>query len=377
MVPLLLALGASLLGFSPLGTSSPENRPCAASLPKGPAVPAPIVLETSCGGFRLESDGDVTRLPAGSPARRSGTGRRYGVDLRIVRTRPGRIVLRRAGRNEWRSSGLYPRDGGSHAFGPGSFAFASHRRGVFLTDLRSPERLVLPGVGLYPLAFLRGGSLLVVDGGWGPSISVLSPTGVLLRRYRYRPRHGYAFDERTESLFFVTPGRLLVRARGTGVRVVRPLRRVDGWLSLSGPHLSLQDEDTFTVLRRDGTPVSRWTWPRSRRSGIDYGFVASEDARTFAFRTFTRERGTRGRVVVYLLRPGERRATPVYRHRGTQLGCGTGASLHWDGRFLLYSTTGRRLVIVDSRDGSIRDLGKLAALVPGRGLRAHWLGGAR
>ena len=368
MVSLLLALGASLLG-----AFSTEGRPGAAPLPKGPGVPAPVVFKTSCGTFRLERDGEVRRLPAGWLAARSGgTGRRYGADLRIVRTRPGRIILRREGREVWRSSGLYRNDGGSNAFGPSSYAFASYRRGVFLTDLSGDERLVVRGVGLEPLAFRRDGSLLVVA--WRPraSISVVSPSGAVLRRYRYRPRHGFAFDQRTESLFFVTPGHLLVQARGTALDVVRPVRRLDGWLSLAGPHLTLQAERAFTVLRRDGTLVSRWTWPESKRSIIDYGFVASDDARTFAFRTFTRERGRRGRIVVYLLRPGEKRPLAVYRHRGEQLGCGTGAHLAWHGRSLLYSSTSGDVALVDAHDGSVRDLGRLTARLPGRAAFVYW-----
>ena len=55
-------------------------------------------------------------------------------------------------RNErviWRSSGAYRDLTGDVAFGPHGLAFASYRRGVFLTDLRGPERLVAPGRSLF------------------------------------------------------------------------------------------------------------------------------------------------------------------------------------------------------------------------------------
>jgi hypothetical protein len=50
------------------------------------------------------------------------------------------------------------------------------------------------------------------------------------------------------------------RADGTAAEVVRPLRELDGWLALVGPHLTLSDfahrgpsdEIRFAVLARDG-----------------------------------------------------------------------------------------------------------------------------
>src|SRR5207248_4193123 len=110
--------------------------PCRAPLPRAPAVPAPLVAWSSCGAFRIRTDGRVVRLPRHWLARHSGgTGRRWEAKLDIRRNRPGRYVLVREGRVVWRSRGLYPNDGGSIAFGPGRFAFASYRRGVFMTDL--------------------------------------------------------------------------------------------------------------------------------------------------------------------------------------------------------------------------------------------------
>ena len=59
------------------------------------------------------------------------------------RNSAGAYFLLRHGHLVWRSHDLYPNDGSSIAFGPHSFAFASYRRGVFLTNLDGPERLVL------------------------------------------------------------------------------------------------------------------------------------------------------------------------------------------------------------------------------------------
>jgi hypothetical protein len=52
--------------------------PCRAAIPAGPPVPAPIVMWTSCGAYRLARDGRVAALPRHWLARHSGgTGRRW------------------------------------------------------------------------------------------------------------------------------------------------------------------------------------------------------------------------------------------------------------------------------------------------------------
>jgi hypothetical protein len=169
-----------------------SGQPCLAPLPRGPAVPAPIVLWTSCGAFRLDPDGATARLPRHWLAQHgSGTGRRYGADLALRRTRDGRILLLRHGRVVWRSHDVYPRDSGDVAFGPRVFAFASYRRGVFVTDLRGPERLVVSGRGLYPYAFTRSGRLFVTG---GRAIALVPPGAGVIQRFPYRARNGLALD---------------------------------------------------------------------------------------------------------------------------------------------------------------------------------------
>ena len=377
LLALVLVLAAATLGA---GTAR-EQRTCPAVPPTGPEVPAPLVLRTSCGGFLLARDGTVTRLPQRwFDVRAGGTGRRYGADLRIRRTASGRIVLGRNGHVVWRSDGLFRRDAGSIAFGPGAFAFAAYRRGIFVTDLRSPERLVVRGVGLYPLAFLGDGTLLVVRGGWGPSVIRVTRDGSVVERHRYRPRNGYVFEERTETLHLVRPDRMLVEATVSGARVVRPLGALDGWLGLAGPFLTLSDfaheghSDVirYAVLQQDGRVVSRWSWRAPQGAGIDSGPTPSLDGGSFGFRTVTRPRGD---VVVYLLRAGVTRPAPVLRYRGSQVGCGVGASFAWKGRYVLYSATDGPAAVFDARTRRVVSLAVLqSALSRSRWERpsTHW-----
>src|SRR6266700_5676928 len=100
---------ATLLAAAALASTTAPAHPCRARLPRGPAVPAPIVLWTTCGGYRVAADGTVSRLPRHWLVRHgSGTGRRYGAHLDIRRTRAGGFLLLFKGRVVWRSSSLYP-----------------------------------------------------------------------------------------------------------------------------------------------------------------------------------------------------------------------------------------------------------------------------
>src|SRR6266849_6155238 len=226
---------ATLLAAAAFAAAPSQAHPCRAPLPHGPVVPAPVVLWTSCGSFQLARDGQVIRLPRHWLAKYgSGTGRRYGAHLDIRRTHPGGFLLLLRGRVVWRSSGLYPGDGGGVAFGPHSFAFASYRRGVFLTDLHGAERLVARGRGLYPYSFTSSGDLIVSG---ARSITLVSPTGTFLRRFRYRAHNGYGFDEQADTLYYVAPAGRLAAAQGTHVVLERTLAHTDGMLSVARPNL--------------------------------------------------------------------------------------------------------------------------------------------
>jgi hypothetical protein len=273
---------ATLLAAAALGAAPPHAHPCRTPLPHGPAVPSPIVLWTSCGSFQLAPDGRVSRLPRHWLAKQgSGTGRRYGAHLDIRRSHSGRFLRLLRGRVVWRSSGLYPGDGGGVAFGPHSFAFASYRRGVFLTDLHGAERLVTRGRGLYPYSFTSSGDLFVSG---ARAITLLSPAGVMLRRFRYRVQNGYGFDEQTDTLYYVTPTGRLAAAHGTHVELKRTLPHTDGMLSVARPNLLVfSGSHSITATSRDGTVIAKAHWSSSHLNS-DAGVSVSADRRSFAFR---------------------------------------------------------------------------------------------
>jgi hypothetical protein len=339
--------------------------PCRAPLPRAPALPAPVVAWSSCGAFRVATDGRVSRLPRHWLALHgSGTGRRWGAKLAIRRNRAGRHFLLRRGRVVWRSRGLYPDDAGSIAFGPGLFAFASYGRGVFLTDLQHAERLVVRGQALYPLDFTEDGDLVVVA---RHELVLVSRAGSVVRRLRFRPRNSFALDGRSGTLFFVTPGGRLAAAHDRRVQLGRSVATIGGPISTPARGVVVfGGMRTIVVTRADGSIVARARW-RSSRVGSDSGVSASPDGRLFAFRlTDARPGSKRATATVYFLRAGATRAVPILRHRLGPSGCAVGANLFWRGHFLLYSSTDGHRAIVDTATRAVTDLTSLAAALPHR-----------
>jgi len=349
-----------------LATAATPAAPCRAPLPEGPpAVPAPIAFKTSCGGFRLETSGRVTRLPPGwFAAHASGTGRRFGADLKLRRNRAGRILILRGGQLVWRSRDLYPNDAADVAFGPNAFAFSSYRRGVFLTDLRRPERLVFPGRGRFPHDFFTSGRLIVTG---GRAIAVLSPAGRVERRYLYSRRGGYAFDGDSNTLFFVTPRARLAILRESRLRIGRRLG-FDGMISFTKPgRLLFFGARSLTLADRDGRLIASTRWPRGRIDVLDSGAAVSPDGRRVAFRlSDARPGATKGNAVLFVLSAGQTRARSIYRHHLGSLGCASGASMHWHGRHLLYGSADGQLAIIDGVSGRRRDLSRFAEALPRR-----------
>src|SRR4051794_8087145 len=355
---------ATVLAAAALAATTAPAHPCRAALPRGPAMPAPLVLWTSCGGFQVARDGEVSRLPRHWLARHgSGTGRRYGAHLDIRRTRPGRFLLLRKGRIVWRSSGLYP-GGGSVAFGPQSFAFASYRHGIYRTDLRGAERLVARGRGLYPYSFTSSGDLIVTG---THAITLVAPSAGPLRRYSYRTRNGYGFDERSSTLYYVTPAGRLATIGGTHAKLERSLRNVDGMLSVARPNrLVFSGARSITATTRRGTVIATAHW-RSAHLNSDSGVAISADGNAFAFRLSDAHPGAHSSTAtVYLLKAGGTGGQPIYEHHLGASGCAVGAGFSWHGSNLLYSSSDGTLVMFDTRAHTNINLTNFAIGLPHR-----------
>lgn len=319
-------------------------------------MPAAIVLSNGCGAYRLERDGTIVKLPRHWLARHgSGTGRTYGADLELGASHGGRTVVTRHGRPVWRSA-VHRGGTGNVAFGPHALAFSTYRGGVYLTDLRGPERLVLRGTGLYAYDFDARGRLLVAGPKW---LAVLAPDGRTLRRYRFRRANGYAFDSRTGTLYFVTRAGELAAADGSRLRRIRPLR-VDGAMTFSRPGLLVfQGGYGVSVTRTDGALVARASWRRSGLSRLDSGISVAPDGRAFAFRLTDGGRSAPRRAAIEVLRPGESRLHTIDVHRLLPSGCAVGANLRWHGSSLLYDSSDGRVAVFDTSRRRAVELGSI------------------
>lgn len=354
---------------------------CRAPLPHGPAVPAAIVVQTSCGWFDLKPSGRVARLPR-SPVGfgRGGIAedgsRHYGADLFIRRTHPGRFIVWRLRRTPtgrltrtviWRSSRDYYNTGDENAFGPHLFAFDDYYHGIYLTDLRHSERMVMRGRGISPIGFTRVGDLLISMPGY--SIAVVAPTGRLLRRFSYSGRNSFTWDEHTDTLYFVRPDGMLAAAHGADVRLIRRLTGIEGGIWFTPPRLLVfNGRRSVTITNLNGKLIARDRWPRSPIDNFDSGLSVSPDGRTFAFRLSSAHPGARhGDAVVYVLHAGQSKTRAIYRHRLGPSGCAVGASMEWHGRYLLYSSADGQRAVLDTSTGRRVSLMRLLHRIPQRG----------
>jgi hypothetical protein len=286
------------------------------------------------------------------------------------------MTLRLRGKVLWRSADSYRNTVTSIAFGPGLFAFSVYRRGVYLTNLRSPERLVVRGRNAYPLDFTRSGRLIVLG---KRVISLVSKLGRPSRDLAYAPSRGVALDPRSDVLYFVTPDDVLVTLQGTRVRRVASVAAIGGSFGLADPGLLIWgSEHTLTVTTRNTEVVASATWP-ARLGSADLGVRPSADGALFAFRLSNASPGRRNAGShVLVLRRGGHVAHEIFSHRYAQVGCGLLGNMSWHGHSLLYDSGLGRPVIFDiDRDTRSLALGGFALRLPHQGKHdvptAAWL----
>jgi hypothetical protein len=342
--------------------------PCLQPPVRGPALPAAIVAVDDCGAFLAREDGRVERLPRHWLARHSSwTGRVYGPKLQVRFVRR-RLELRVDERAVWRAARVYPDYGGSLAFGPHDlFAFTTFKRGLFLASRPGRERLVVRGRGLYPIGFTPRGDVLVALP--RSRIWLVDAGGHVLLRIRYRARNGFAFDERTGTLTWISRRRRLAQLVDRRFALRRRLL-TDGWLQLEPAGLlGFVGLRSLLVTSADGSRVASATVARGT---IDSGVTGSPDGSRFAFRVRLGAARVGAPVEVYVLRAGGSVARRLLRYRLRAVGCGGGAGYGWDGDALLYyGAEDTRQIAIDTRSGRVTDLSRLVRVLPRRGPYAN------
>src|SRR4051812_29786035 len=122
---------------------------------------------------------------------------------------------------------------------------------------------------------------------------------------------------------------------------------------------------SLLLTDRNGRVIAQGQWPRARLDLLDSGAAVSGDGQHLAYRLSDARPGAhRGMAVLYLLHPGDKSATAIYRHRLGPVACGVGASMRWNGRQLLYSSADGQVALINANSGRRRDLSQLAAALP-------------
>src|SRR5262249_30386342 len=157
-------------------------------------------------------------------------------------------------------------------------AFGASAQGVFLTDLRAPERLVARGGDRWPLAFGDDGHLVVR----GPfALLVLRPDGTTLHRIPYRPALGALTDPVSGGVHVVAPDGTLTAIDGARVTRLGRMAGARGWLSFAA-HGRYVFQEAHRVRAWDaaGRVVAQAGWPR--RLAADSGLSVAPDGRAVA-----------------------------------------------------------------------------------------------
>ena len=128
--------------------------------------------------------------------------------------------------------------------------------------------------------FTSRGELLVSGRG---AVRLIAHDGATRRRIRYRPRHGFAFDALSDTLFLVTRRGVLAAWDGQRLRQRAAPAGPGAWrvddARPGRPAQVFEAPRSLTVLRRDGVVVARTAWPRSRMGISDSGVSVSPGGR--------------------------------------------------------------------------------------------------
>jgi hypothetical protein len=319
-------------------------------------LPAPITITTGRVGFRLARDGTIGRVTAAIGPFRPGvtwfpaTGTWYRIEHRHLDVGLGRRQL-------WRSHGQF-----TSRFTLGVIVASSqgvafqHDHKLYLAPLDGVERPV--ALREAPLGWTAGG--LYTYAYQGRRLLLRSDSGALVKVIA---RRGLGSDyEVTDGRLYFTARGVLMSADGARTRQLDSLTRLgmatDSWLQPVGPMAELEDNRSLVVIRANGSVFARTPLPRSGGAveNISSSLVAGPGASAVAFtaaagqqdETPTHPSGAHGTETVYLLRPGERAAMPLFRQRVEFRPCERGANIQWHRGWLLYTNSEGNVALIDS-----------------------------
>jgi hypothetical protein len=338
---------------------------CAQALPRGAQVPAPIVVTTRCGRFRLQPKRGV--IYKGARTLPVPRGANYWADLTWYRFSRHHLLIGRGLRQLWRSHGTYrstyPYDIGRVALGPSELAFSYSDR-LYVARYRGREHVVARGES--PVAFLMGKLLTWRTRGFA-----------LVRRGAGRVVVPHAVDpewDRAGGMVVFRTGRRLRAFDGAKVHELGNRYelgvRGNPVVELLGGLVSMHDTRRLVVLDYDSRLVASAPLPpRPKRvDGVSSAVVANADGTAFAF-TATQGNtayGSKGSETVYVLPAGGHAVKRVFTENLKFDACGRMAWLAWHGRWLLYANPELRAAVVDpTGQAAPADLTRVIGGLPG------------
>lgn len=341
-----------------------------------PSLPAPLTVTTRCGVYGIARDGRVRLLSRdASPVSRRAFGYSPFTDV-WEGTSHGHLVVGRRHRTLWRSHGLFRSrhalyDLSNVVLGPHSLVYSRGfpKQLLYVAPLGGRERLVARHE--FPLGWTDGGFYT-----WGRPHHRLLLRGADGRfRATIAPSvDTYAYADRT--LWLIRNGWLL-HAEGAHVRRVAALRPLGLWplrhlqLLPLGRLVGLEHGRRLVILHADGSPFASTAlvWGAAAVDGVSAPPVANRAGSLVAFATTRGNSGytSRGTETIWVLEHRDTEARPVRIERGLRWPtCVSGAELSWHGAWLLYSSNGGKVALINAWTGSEDDLTGLT-----RRLRGH------
>jgi len=352
---------------------------CARALPQAPTgLPAPVVVTTNCGRYRMEPTGDV--VYEGSWRSPVPPGMSWSpLDLSWSGFSHGHVLIGRGMKQLWRSHDRYrdthPGNIGEVILGRRKLAF------TYYTSFRRPPYLYLAGYqtrerrvafGESPLAFTPGGELVTGQDRANGALFLRDGHGRLERRLAAHAADVEP-DRSTGSVVFRIRDRVFV-FDGERVRQLVYLPEVgvtsSPWLEPLGGLVAVSDRRRLVVLRYDGSVFASTTLPPGPASAdrISSSIVVNPAGTAVAFTATNGNTayGSHGTETVYGLAAGETQARPLFSEELDFLICERMAWLAWQGPWLLYADSEEHAVAIDSSgEFAPVDLSAVIAGLPG------------
>jgi hypothetical protein len=363
-----ILLGVLVAATAATGSTGQAASSCGSALPAAPSgLPAPVLLRTTCGAYRVREDGSVGHARAVPPPWWSPSPSQIDV-------RDDHVVLIERGKVRWRSRRAFlspSSDFVSVVFSGRALAFSFMRGRLWVSRLDGHEHAV--GWSESALVWTNRGDLLTVRGRHGRhGLAVRDRNGLHPRVIAPRFLNYLLVEDATRTVLYVNASGTLVRTDGRSKQFLANLASL-GFApnatlqTLPDGMVGISSEKRLAVLRRDGSVFAQTDFPAAP-AGQRHGwtnFAVTRD-RVAAAVELSSPSGVGGEDVL-VVRAGETTGRLLAREQSQWFGCGWIVTLAWHSDWLLYSDSNVDVLAFDTDGGGRIDLSQTAQQLPGVG----------